>query len=83
MLLNPVEQLKKLKERAKHAISKDGKIVMIPKDVFKFACSNEAFHGKMRETVVFRAGLVQNGKVIKRAVDEYTCSCGITYLHEK
>lgn len=82
MLLNPVEQLKRLKERAKHAISKDGKIVMIPKDVFKFACLNEAFHGKMKETVVFRAGLIQAGKVIKRAVDEYTCSCGIIYRQE-
>lgn len=83
MLQNSLEQLKKLKERAKHAISKDGKIVMIPKDIFKFCCTNESFHGKQKESVVFREGLIQGGKVIRRAVDEFSCSCGITYKQEK
>lgn len=81
-LMNPKDTLLRLKERAKNYVSKTGKIVYIPKDQLKIACTNSAFHGKMHVSIVFRPGLVQGGKVVRREIDEVVCECGIIYIRK-
>ena len=83
MLKSPKETFERLRNLGKNIIPKAGRIILIPKDVFKVACKNRDYHGDTNVSIVFRPAIFgQGGKVVRKGVNEETCSCGIIYKQE-
>lgn len=82
ILKNSRETFERLKSIGRLSVPKTGRIVMLPKDVFKFACTNKDYHGNENVTICFRPEIRQGTKIIRRGMTEDVCSCGIIYRQE-
>lgn len=82
MLRNPKATFERLKQIGKLGVQKQGRIILIPKDVFKVGCTNKDFHGNENVTICFRPEIKQGKKIVRKGMTEDQCTCGIIYKQE-